>query len=689
MVKARAPKSRTATKRSASATLEGATLRLGERIVPLRSGAVHYWRLRPESWGDALDQIVALGLPMVESYVPWAVHEVDEGRYDFGETDPRKNLGRFLDLAEERELVVFLRPGPHINAEMTYFGLPSRVVHDPDCQARSPRGNPVILYFPPRMFPVPSHASEAYHEELGGWYDAVAEVIAPRIWPKGPVALLQVDNEASYFFRNGPFCQDYHDDAIAEWHSFLEKRYGDLRKVADAHARTYPSWNEVSAPTRFAGDRNHPGELVRQLDWAAFHEHLITQAMGRMKRRMRKAGLKGTPVVHNVSLGDGGLPVNVPALNREVDLVGFDYYHPAREHRTIKRRTSYLAGTLDTPYAPELGIGSPPWFTPMSHHDSLYTAMTACAFGLRGFNLYMAVDRDRWYGTPIDATGHPRAEASEWKRFVGALSRTRFHELRRDARVALVMPREYQRLARATHLLGPVSSATLEALGGTPIDGCRSDDLGFDEAVQLGWWKLLARMADALTAAGVPYVYVDSEAPVRMLEGHRVVFAPAYEWADPDRWHKLQRVAQRGAHVVYGPTLPKLDMQLRPFAFEPPKGEAATLIDDAQAHALVHDWIGRFELERPYATLPPIETALHRDGERDAVLFVMNPTDAAAAAHIPLPKPTLARDLLSDEVFEGDDELRMRVAPRTCRMLSLEDPKSSKAPRARAKEGPT
>jgi len=682
VVKARAPKS--ADEQASQPTLDGATLRLGERIVPLRSGAMHYWRVRPESWRECLRQVRALHLPMVETYVPWSVHEVEKGKYDFGETDPRKDLPRFLEIAEEEDLVVFLRPGPHVNAELTYFGIPERVIHDRDCQARSPRGNPVVLYFPPRMFPVPSHASEAYHEELGAWYDAVADVVGPKVWPEGPVVLLQVDNEVGYFFRNGPFCQDYHDDAIALWHTFLEKRHGNLRNVATAHGAAYPSWNEVLPPTSFRGDRQRPGDLVRQLDWAAFQEHLLSHAIHRMKRRMRKAGLR-TPVVHNVSLGDAGLPVSVPSLNREVDLVGFDYYHPAREHRTIKRRTSYLAGTLDVPYAPELGVGSFPWFTPLSHGDSLYCAMAACAYGLRGFNLYMTVDRDRWYGAAIDATGHPRAEAATWRRFMSALSATGFHELKREAKVALVMPREYQRLARATHLLGPVSGSALEAIGGTPVDACRGDDLGFSSPVQLEWWRLLARIADALTTAGVPNVYVDSEAPVRMLEGFRVVFAPAFEWADPDRWHKLHRVASRGAHVVYGPLRPTLDTNLRPVELEAPRDEAPTEVpDESTAHALVHDWITRFELARPYSTMRPLETALHRDGERDAVLFVMNPSERALGASVALPRPTLARDLLSDETFVGDSELKLKMPPRTVRMLSLEEPPSAPPPRARA-----
>ncbi len=144
--------------------LHGAALRLGEREVPLRSGAMHYWRLAKEHWRDALRQVKALGLPMVETYVPWGVHEVElrDGLpvFDFGDRDPRRDLAGFLDLAAEEDLLVFVRPGPHINAELTGFGLPARVLDDPEVQARSPRGNPVVVVFTPKLLNGATHPRE-------------------------------------------------------------------------------------------------------------------------------------------------------------------------------------------------------------------------------------------------------------------------------------------------------------------------------------------------------------------------------------------------------------------------------------------------------------------------------------------------------------------------------------------------
>ncbi len=652
--------------------IRGRVLAVGNRRVPLYSGAVHYWRLDPDDWGRALGEVHNLGLPIVETYVPWGVHETGPGEFDFGERDPQKDVGRFLDLAREAGLLAFVRPGPHINAEMTYFGLPERVVYDKACQARSPRQNAVILPFPPRMFPVPSYASSNYHRETGRWYDAVASVVAPRLWPKGPVVLVQVDNEAAYYFRNGPYDQDYHPDAIALYRKHLEERYGSLAQLAKVHRQKYATWDDVLPPERF--EARTPAELVVHLDWARFHEHLVTQALGRMKRRMARAGIKGLPVVHNVPLGEGGLPLSMTDIAKVVDLTGLDYYHAAREHRTIKRRTLYLAGTFELPYSPEMGVGAPPWFTPLSHDDSLFCAMSACAYGLRGMNLYMAVDRDRWYGAPIEADGTPRVEAGVWKHLLSELSAVRFHELERRVEVALVVPPEYRRLSRATHLLGGiVSPSAMEALGGTPVDACREDDLGFKGPIQVLWWRMLAKMSDALTRAGVPYVYVDGDAPSERLAGMRVVVAPSYEFASPERWKRLCAAAKH-ATLVYGPAMPELDLEMRPHPFEVPRGGRRVLLDVPEdAERLVDDLVEELDLARPFRVTPaPVETAVHEDAVGPRVLFVIHPDRRPVTATVELPAPMTLVDLMSRERLSGTSRVEIPMRPQSVRMLLVE-----------------
>ncbi|MFK7985764.1 MAG: beta-galactosidase [Sandaracinaceae bacterium] len=651
--------------------IRGRALEVGDRTVPLYSGAMHYWRLDRAAWEPGLEQLRDLGLPIVETYVPWQVHETAPGEFDFGEGDPRHDLGAFLDLAHELGLLAFVRPGPHINAEMTWFGLPERIIYDAACQARSPRQSPVIQGFPPRMFPVPSYASETFHEEAGRWFDAVGEVVQPRLWPKGPVVLLQVDNEGSFYFRDSVYDQDYHPDAIAMWRKFLEKRYRTLKATSAAHRQSYRTWADATPPVRFEAEAAEG--LVRHLDWVEFREHLLTRSIDKMKRRMHEAGMRGPVTVHNFPLGDQGVALSSPALDEVVDLVGFDYYHARREHSTIKRRTLYIAGTHTLPYAPELGVGAPAWFTPLSNDDSLFTAMTALAYGLRGFNLYMAVDRDRWYGAPIDGRGNPRVDAGTWKHLLGELQGVGFHQLSRRVEVGLMLPREYSRLSKATSLLGFLSPTVLEATLGNPVIGCREEDFGFDGPVQVLWWKMLARLAHALTEAGVPYVYVDSDAPVERLASLRVLVTPSYEFADPVRWKHVSSFAENGGTVVYGPAMPTLDARANRTLFEVPKGGRRVLIDtEEDARDVVGSLVSDLALERPFPIEPaPLETAVHQDASGPRVLFVMNPGKEPAHASVELPAPLAFEDMMSGERLTGTTQLSVAIEGWSCRMFRI------------------
>src|SRR6266566_1236983 len=147
---------------------------VGDELVPLYSGSVHYWRLEREAWRAAIVETKKLGVRLIDTYVPWGVHETAPGEADFGEKDPRLDVVAFLRLVQELGLYAIVRPGPHINAELTCFGIPERVIWDPSCQARSPTNSPVMLPMLPVSFPVPSYASEAFHDEVARYFEALA-----------------------------------------------------------------------------------------------------------------------------------------------------------------------------------------------------------------------------------------------------------------------------------------------------------------------------------------------------------------------------------------------------------------------------------------------------------------------------------------------------------------------------------
>jgi beta-galactosidase len=649
---------------------------------------MHYWRLERDAWRPAMRELVAMGIRIVETYVPWQVHEVAPGNYDFGRVDPRKDVRAFVELAQELGLYVFLRPGPHINSEMTWFGLPERIVYDRACQARSPAQGPVVLGFPPRMFPVPSYASRTYFAEVARWYGAVADEVRDLLYPRGPVVLLQVDNEAAYYFRDSAYDQDYHPDALERMRAWVLARHGTLEEAGRAHRKGYARAEDIQPPARFdlADETDAPesgpppyDRLGLHLDWGAFREDLITDAIREMKAMLESVGLTGVPTTHNLPLGEISSPTSLPDLEEVVDVVGLDYYHARREHRVVKRRTLYLAGTSRLPIAPEMGVGAPPWFTPLAHEDSLYTAMVASAYGLRGLCLYMAVDRDRWYGAPIDAQGNPRLEAAGWKRFLAALDATGFHKLTRHTPVGIVLPREYLRLSRATHLLGALSPVTIEALGMSPVEACSEATLGFDGPVQVLWWKMVARFADALTERNIPCVLVDGDVSEARLRAHRVLVVPSYELASRERWRAITQFAADGGHVIYGPAMPSLDETMTPRPFEVPRGATRVLVDtDADALAAVDALLdAEPDLALGIEARPGhVEVTVHEDDVGPRVVFVMNPAREHVRARLTLSGRWAGgrwslEDLVSGERFELDGALELELKGASLRMLRV------------------
>jgi beta-galactosidase len=655
-------------------------------VVPMWAGAMHYWRHAPEDWSPCLDAMKAMGLRLVDTYVPWGVHETAQGTFDFGERYGRLDVARFVRLAAEKGLKVIVRPGPHINAELTYFGLPERVVWDRECQARTPHDNPVILPLVPVAFPVPSYASDAFHDEAALWFDAVGRVLAPLLHPHGPIVMLQVDNEGALYFRDGPYDQDYHPDAIRLFRTFLRDKYSSVKSLRDAWNDANITFANVVPPVRF--DAKEGYELARHLDWMEFHEHLLAEAMGRFNQALENAGLTSVPTLHNFPLGEAATPLNASRMAEVVDLVGLDYYHPAnpQHHMTILRRTGELAtrceGRRVPPFGAEVGAGFPPFFPPLDDKDSLYALMAALAYGLRGFNLYMAVDRDRWVGAPIDVHGIPRRLADEYHALIDALEATTFNTLHRATPVKLVVPRALRRLSRATHAFGPVTPAAFHIAGAGPLESCLEDDFGLGEVAPIVGESFVRAFERALLARGVPFAYAGGEDLEMSIVGASWIVCTTAGGLKADFLTSLRKARGRGIEVTIGPHVPERDGSMRVLAnpHDVHGLELEPLEDPSRADALVARRVDELALPTYPIDVPDVHVAIHEDGDGvPRVAFVMNPTDKAVSATVALGRTRVLVDRLPRprarnriEPQPGTGAFIVEVPARTVRMFSIE-----------------
>lgn len=665
---------------------EGLYLRDKGEIIPLWAGAMHYWRHAPEDWGPCLDAMKAMGLRLVDTYVPWGVHETAQGTFDFGERYARLDVARFIRLAADKGMHVIARPGPHINAELTYFGLPERVVWDRECQARTPRDNPVILPLVPVAFPVPSYASDAFHDETALWFEACGKVLAPLLYPHGPIVMLQVDNEGALYFRDGPYDQDYHPDAIRLFRTFLREKYSSVTALRDSWNDTAITFANVAPPVRF--DAKEANELARHLDWMEFHEHLLAEAMGRFNQSLENAGLTTVPTLHNFPLGEAATPLNASRMAEVVDLIGLDYYHPAnpQHHMTILRRTGELAtrceGRQVPPFGAEVGAGFPPFFPPLDDKDSLYTLMTAMAYGLRGFNLYMAVDRDRWVGAPIDVHGMPRRLADDYHALIDVLDRVRFNTLHRATPVKLVVPRALRRLSRATHAFGPVTPAAFHIAGAGPLESCLEDDFGLGEVAPIVGESFVRAFERALLARGVPFSYAGGESLEMSMVGASWIVCTTAGGLKADVLTSLRAAKERGIAVTIGPRIPERDGSMRVLAKpHDVRGlEVEALVDPSHADVLVARRIDELSLPAYPVDLPDVHVTLHEDEHGvPVVAFVMNPTDKPVVATVGLGRTRAIVDLLPRpratnriEPHIGTGAFVVEVPARTARMFSVE-----------------
>ena len=668
------------------ACAEGLYLGDKRETIPLFAGAMHYWQHSPGDWGPCLDAMKAMGLRLVDTYVPWAVHEMAQGTFDFGERNARLDVARFVRMAAERNLYVIVRPGPHINAELTLFGLPERVVWNRECQARSPRNNPVVLPILPRSFPVPSYASHAFHAEAALWFRACGKVLAPLLYPHGPIVMLQVDNEGSLYFRDSPYDQDYHPDAIALFRNFLHDKYENVKVLSEVWGESHDSFEAVTPPVCF--DAKQSRELVRHLDWVEFHEHLLAHAMGRFSQSLESAGLSGVVTTHNFPLGESVTPLNAARFIKVVDFASLDYYHASspQQHMAILRRTSELAvrseGLGVSAFGAEVGAGFSPIFPPLDEKDSLYTLLCALAYGLRGFNLYMAVDRDRWIGAPIDVRGIPRRLADKVHALIRALTKVQFTTLRRRAPVRLVVPRTLRRLARSTHAFGPITPSAFHLGGFGFIDSCLEDDFGLGEFAPMVGESFVRSFESALLTRGVAFAHVRGESFEASVKDAAWIVCTTAGGIEQDLLAQLQRAAEKGVKVTLGPGLPKRDGSMR--EIDLPRDmpgmreiEIATLEDPAEADALVARRIAELGLPTNPVDVPDVHVTVHEDAEGIAkVAFVMNPTGNTVMATVGLGKGACELvDLLGGgrrgHIKSDSGVFAVEVPARTVRMFSV------------------
>ncbi len=85
------------------------------------AGDIHYFRIYPGGLRRRLEYMKAFGVTVLQTYVPWNLHEPRKGEFCFSGL---ADMEGFLELAKEMGFKVLFRPSPYICSEWDFGGLP-------------------------------------------------------------------------------------------------------------------------------------------------------------------------------------------------------------------------------------------------------------------------------------------------------------------------------------------------------------------------------------------------------------------------------------------------------------------------------------------------------------------------------------------------------------------------------------
>ncbi len=540
-------------------------LYLDGRRIPLYSGSVHYWRHPPETWPTLLERIKELGFEIIQSPVPWGLHESGPGIFDFGEKNPQKGLPQFLDLCAKAGILAILRPGPFVDEDMPFGGFPLRVIRNSAIWAITSTGAPALSTRYATPFAIPSYASEKFLQEIGKFLDALAPVLAAHQYPDGPVILCQMNKESAFMGRAQAYDLDYCPESIALYRNFLTEKYGAIDNLNAVYGTKHSAYSEVPAPKRFEAAVQR--EVPAYLDWVEFKEHLIRRFYQRLGGMFRDRGISiplsiDGPSIISTPMDSIGLQkaLEITTTGMEVDPNTLDYAALARQIR-------YLTGTSKLTFVSKFGSGNS-WFTPRvsTAREEEFAILSAVMHGMTAVNFHMLVEGDRWVGAPITRDGAFREEFADlFRRLQAFFAKYGVWESKKNCRTLVVMSCELERYHLA---VSAMNYAYLGLIRIPAVFSEASNPLGFqiDPARQSiyeegSWIQDACRF---LENAQVEFNLTDSRQELDELAKYDLVFLPTADFMDPKEQEKFLQFADRGGHLVFGPGLPALDGRMNP-----------------------------------------------------------------------------------------------------------------------------
>ncbi len=413
---------------------------------------MHYFRIDKKYWSICFERIKRAGFRIISSAVPWNLHQDANKHIDFsGFSDPRKDLIVFLELAREFGFKVILRPGPIIGGQWPNGGLPQFLFNDFKIYARDAKGQELRLNDDagvPGGF-LPSYLHTTFQHYLRNYFKALVETTRNYIHPRGPVFMVELDYETSFGRYLDPGSADFNPDMLAKHYpGFLASRYEDIKKLNQLYKEKAESFDKVEPPRNFS--RLETKELPKVFDWFRFREYILKTYLATLQE-IFKSYTVSPLFFRSLYFRPGDILPAFDLSSKEYEpMLGVNVL-PEGSYFDLVQKGRYLKGEYQFAWASSYISGAPATekelqAAPRHYPDGLrkFYLVAGLVSGFKGFNHYMFVDRDHWYGAPLAKDGTISSGYEVIRQLNASILSAKIHELENARKICVVGNRHYQ-----------------------------------------------------------------------------------------------------------------------------------------------------------------------------------------------------------------------------------------------------
>ncbi len=518
---------------------------IGKEVYYPFSVELHYFRVDKKYWSICFERIKKAGFRIISTSVPWNLHQDPNKNIDFGGfTDPRKDLVVFLELAREFGFKIILRPGPWISAQWPNGGLPQFLFSDLKIFARDSKGQELKLNDDMGVAGgyLPSYLHPHFQHSLRNYFKTLIETTRNYIHPRGPIFMVEIDFETSFGRYLDPGSADYNPDVLAQYYpEFLASRYEDIKKLNQIYRDKAESFAAVEPPRNFSNlDMKN---LPKTFDWFHFREYILKTYLSTLEDIFKSYTVEPL-FFRSLYFRPGDLLPAFDLISKEKETMTGANVFPEGGYFDLVQKGRYLKGECQFAWASSYVSGGPATERELQSGIKFYSdglrrfyLVAALAAGFKGFNHYMFVDRDHWFGAPLAKDGTISSGYEIVKAFNASILSSKLNELVSEKRICIVGNRQYQwmRLLDKPQQFGYIEKLLTDSANGISRDLMRLKlDYDIRETFDI----------EALSKYSLIFILSAEFMPIAMQEG-------------------IIELLKRGVNIVVCGLMPKYDENFR------------------------------------------------------------------------------------------------------------------------------